>query len=66
MSKTDYSRAADLHLAYQHGEAAAKGDAIAGPEFQQKFAGDAEAEGEYQRGLAEQQARQLRVPKTVH
>lgn len=66
MTKFDFLRAADLHLAYQHGEATAKGDATSEPEFREKFAGDAEAAAEYQRGLAEQQARQLGVQKTVH
>ena len=66
MKKTDYLRAADLHLAYQHGEATAKGDATSEPEFRENFAGDGEAEAEYKRGMAEQQARQLNTPKTVH
>lgn len=66
MSEDQVMRAADLHYAYQHGQDAAKGDATAEPEFKEKFAGDAEAEREYKRGLAEQQARQLGVPKSVH
>lgn len=63
MTKFDFLRAADLHLAYQHGEATANGDATSEPEFREKFVGDVEAQAEYMRGLAEQQARQLRTPK---
>lgn len=66
MKTVDYDRAADLHYAYQHGQAAAKGDATAEPDFKQKFRGDDEAGREYQRGFAEQQARQLGLPKSTH
>lgn len=66
MKSIDYSRAADLHLAYQHGEDAAKGDTTAEPEFKQKFPADDDAQREYQRGFAEQSARQLGLANTRH
>lgn len=66
MTEEQILRAADLHWAYQCGQEAAQGDATAEAEFKSKCVGDAEAEREYQRGLAEQQSRQLGVPKSVH
>lgn len=66
MTDEQILRAADLHWAYQCGEEAAKGDATAEAEFKSKCAGDAEAEREFVRGKAEQQARQLGVSKSVH
>lgn len=54
-------RAADLHHAYQYGVNAAEGDVTAEPAFNRKFAGHTEAEGEFQRGLAEQQARKTQM-----
>lgn len=65
MTKFDFLRAADLHPAYQHGEATANGDTASEPEFREKFAGDEKAQAEYMRGLTEQQARQLSTPKTT-
>lgn len=65
MGNIDYMRAADLHMAYQHGEEAAKGDAKSEPEFKENFAGDAEAEREFQRGWADEQERQLSLSKTI-
>lgn len=62
MSTDELLRAADLHYAYQHGEDAAKGDPAAESEFKSKFAGDSEAEREYQRGRTEHFARQQKVP----
>jgi hypothetical protein len=53
----DQDRAADLHFAYQHGEATAKGEAGVFEQFRRIFGDDAEANAEYQRGLAEQLAR---------
>lgn len=55
------SRAAGLHYAYQHGQDAAKGDVTAESEFKQKFAGDAEAEHEYQFGFASGAAKIVHV-----
>lgn len=66
LTDEQFLRAADLHWAYQCGEAAAKGDATAEDEFKSKCAGDAEAALEFQRGVAEQQARQLGLPTSVH
>lgn len=63
MMKIDFLRAADLHLAYQHGAATATGDTASEPEFREKFAGDEEAQTEYIRGLTEQHARQLSAPR---
>jgi hypothetical protein len=57
---------ADLHYAYQHGQDAAKGDASAASDFENRFTGDAEAEAEYQRGFTEQQARLIGLGQTVH
>jgi hypothetical protein len=50
-------RSVDLYHAYQHGQDAANGSATAEPEFNQKFANDAEAKSEYDRGFREQQGR---------
>lgn len=47
----NWKRDADLHFAYQHGVDAVRGDPTAEVEFRAKFAGDAEAEAEYQRGV---------------
>lgn len=66
MTEEQILRAADLHWAYQCGEEVAKGDATAETEFKSKCAGDAEAEREFERGMAEQRARQLGLPKSVH
>ena len=66
LSEDQIMRAADLHYAYQHGQDAAKGDATAELEFRQKFAGDEEAGREFQRGLAEQKARQIGMPRSIH
>jgi hypothetical protein len=66
MTEEKMLRAADLHWAYQCGQEAAQGDATAEAEFKSKCAGDAEAEREFQRGVAEQQGRQLGVAKSVH
>lgn len=40
------------YFAYCYGFSAARGDANAETEFKAKFAGDAKAEAEYQRGIA--------------
>lgn len=66
MNADQLNRSADLHYAYQHGQDAAKGDASAGSDFKNKFTGDAEAEAEYQRGFAEQQARNIGLGQTAH
>lgn len=50
-------RSVDLYHAYQHGQDAANGDPTAEPEFIQKFADDAEAKAEFDRGFHEQQGR---------
>ncbi|CAN7749176.1 hypothetical protein [Duganella sp. LjRoot269] len=52
-------RLADLHLAYQHGEYAAKGDTTSEPQFKEKFADDVLATAAFERGRREQQARQV-------
>jgi hypothetical protein len=66
MNEEQMLRAADLHWAYQCGQEAALGDATAEAEFKSKCAGDTEAEGEFQRGIADQRARQIGLPKSVH
>lgn len=66
MTEEQILRAADLHWAFQCGEETANGDATAQTEFKSKCAGDVEAEREFQRGIAEQQVRQLGLPKLVH
>ena len=66
MTEKEMLRAADLHWAYQCGQESAKGDATAEAEFKSKCAGDTEAEREFQRGMAEQQDRELGVPKSIH
>lgn len=66
MTDEQILRAADLHWAYQCGQEAAQGDATAEAEFKSKCADDTEAESEFQRGMVEQQARQLGVPKSIH
>ena len=63
---TDHMRAADLHYAYQCGEATARGDTTAEAKAKQKFANDPEAQAEYERGIAEQSARQIGMPSSVH
>lgn len=66
MNDDQLNRSADLHFAYQHGQDAAKGNSTAANDSKRLFAGDAEAESEYQRGFAEQQARQSGIRKAVH
>lgn len=63
---TDHMRAADLHYAYQCGEAVARGDTDAEAEAREKFANDAEAQAEYQRGIDEQSARQVSMSSSSH
>lgn len=66
MNDDKLNRSADLHYAYQHGQDAAKGDSTAANDFKQKFAGDADAQSEYQRGLAEQHVRQSGISGLAH
>lgn len=57
MNTDEMNRAADLHYAFQFGQAAASGDTTAQPEFNTKFADDVEAKVKFDRGYSHYQAR---------
>lgn len=62
----DWARQADLHYAYQHGVDFVRGEVKAEAEFKEKFAGDAEADAEYNRGVAEESTKQARNSDARH
>lgn len=62
----NWERQADLHYACQHGVDFVRGEVKAEAEFKEKLAGDAEAEVEYARGVAEESAKQTRTSDARH
>lgn len=62
----NWARRADLYYAYQLGGNSVRGDVKAEAKFNEKFAGDIEAEAEYKRGVAEKSTKQTPTPDARH